>query len=346
MILTASNERVQAYLQGNIPPTTTAKEKRLEKFQKLLQTFGLFSSELFPNKQNNVLDEILYLTSGCGICKIGADRLAQRAGVSERTVSTAVRQLKITDQFIVARINSGRAGKYIFVDKLHPNFKEIMDFVFNLDAEQFAYQVASLQQTKNVDITASNNTKSDSNYFSSFIKTSFLYNNSSLNKIDNEAIQEIQQAIDEEPVINLDTQKEYLNQYATNEYQHLLFETMRIFPLHKELENNLYKLSLRVGSDATIKEFNIAKNVMFELNMQLVQSTTEIKNSVTALFSSLYKEALLSANHSKEIIELNNTVSSNAIFYNWLDERENYDPQPKTQPNTPFFYNWLDEREN
>lgn len=346
MILTASNERVQAYLLGNIPPTTTAKKKRLEKFEKLLQTFGLFLSELFPNKQKNVLDEILYLTSGCGICKIGADRLAERAGVSERTVSTAVRQLKSTDQYIVARINSGHAGKYIFVDKLHPNFKEIMDFVFNLDAEQFAYPVASLQQAENLDITVSNNKKLDSNYSSSFIKTSFLYNNNLLNEMDNEAIQEIQKAIDEEPVINLDTQKEYLNEYATNEYQHLIFDTMRIFPLHKELENNLYKLSLRVGSNATIKEFNIAKNVMFELNMQLIQATTEIKNSVTALFSLLYKEALLNTNHSKELIEPNNTVSSNAIFYNWLDERENYDLQPKTQPNSPFFYNWLDEREN
>ena len=135
MILTASNERVQAYLLGNTPPTTTAKEKRLEKFQKLLETIGTFLSELFPNKQNHVLDEILYLTSGCGICKIGADRLAERAGVSERTASTAVYKLKQTNQFIVARINSGRAGKYIFVDKLHPNFKEIMDFVFNVDME-------------------------------------------------------------------------------------------------------------------------------------------------------------------------------------------------------------------
>lgn len=346
MILTASNERVQAYLLGNIPPTTTAKKKRLEKFQKLLQTSGLFLSELFPNKQNNVLDEILYLTSGCGICKIGADRLAERAGVSERTVSTAVKQLKTTEQYIVARINSGHAGKYIFVDKLHPNFKEIMNFVFNLDAEQFAYQVASLQQSENVDITVSNDTKSDSNYSSSFIKTSSLYNNSSLSKMDNEVAQEIQKAIDEEPNMDLNTQKEQLNQYATNEYQHLLFETMRLFPLHKKLENNLYKLALRIGSNATIKEFHIAKSIMFELNMQLVQATTEIKNSITALFSSLYKEALSNADQPKENIKSNNTVSPNAIFYNWLDERENYDAQPITQPNSPFFYNWLDEREN
>ena len=345
MILTASNERVQAYLQGNIPPTTTAKEKRLEKFQKLLQTFGLFSSELFPNKQNNVLDEILFLTSGCGICKIGADRLAERAGVSERTVSTAVKQLKTTDQYIVARINSGRAGKYIFVDKLHPNFKEIMGFVFNLDAEQFAYQVASLQQAENVDITVSNNTKSDSNYSSSFIKTSFLYNNSSLSEIDNEAVQEIQNAIDAEPAMDLDAQKEQLNQYATNEYQHLIFDTMRIFPLHKELENNLYKLALRIGSNSTIKEFHIAKSVMFELNMQLVQATTEIKNSITALFSSLYKEALSNADQQKENIKSKNTVSPNAIFYNWLDEREGCNTPETTYADSPFFYNWLDERE-
>lgn len=318
--LTASNERIQAYLQCSIAPSTSAKKKRFAKFEEVLKSTGNFLTELFPNKQSDVLDEILFLTSGCGICKIGADRLADRANVSIRTVSTVVSKLKNTDQYIIARINSNRAGKYIFVDKLHKNFKEIMNVVFNVDAKQFAYQVASLSPAQNVDTAGENGEKSDSNQFNQDPKTCSLYNNSDSDK--NEVVQGIQQEIENEPVINLDDQKERLNEYATNQIQHLVFDTMRLFTLHQDIENNLYKIALRVGSNATMKEFAVAKDVIFELNLQLIQATTVVKESVTALFTDMYNAALTSCEPAKKVIEQPRTVSDNFVFYNWLDERE------------------------
>lgn len=344
MFLTANNERVQAYMLGNTPPSTNAKRKRLSLFKELLEKAGTFLSELFPNKQEHVMDEILYLTSGCGIAKIGADRLAERTNVSIRTVSTVVSKLKKTNQYIVARIDSGRAGKYIFVDKLHSNFTEIMDVIFRIDASQFAYQVACLTPSQNVDVASSNEGNLSSNHNNQFIKTSLIYNNRLVHELDEEAVQGIQNQIDSEPVMDLDAQKERLDQYATNEYQHLLFDTMRIFPLHQEIENNLYKISLRVGSNATIREFHLAKDAVFELNVQLVQSTTTIKQSIVALFEALYKEALSKPENHMEPEQP--SASSDFIFYNWLEERENSNsPEPSPVQESPYFYNWLDERD-
>lgn len=345
MILTASNERVQSYLLANTPPSTKAKETRLDLFIQLIQKAGGFLSELFPRKQEQVLDEIIYLTSGSGIAKIGADRLAERADVSARTLSTVVNKIKTTDQYIVARINNGRAGKYIFVDKLHANFKEIMDVVFNLDASQHAYQFASLEKSETVDTTALNIDNSGSNHLSSIINTSSLNNKYINNQIDNEAVQEIQKEIVNEPVMDLNEQQKMIEQYATNEYQKLYFETMNTFPLHEEILSSLYKLALRVGSDATSKHFHAAKTATMELNMQLHQRTTNIKESMISLFTTMYKNVL-----NQEIVpEAGETpikIESNRIvFYNWLDERE-FDV-PKTNvsiPESKYFYNWLDER--
>ncbi|MGE7625102.1 hypothetical protein ACQKMD_19360 [Viridibacillus sp. NPDC096237] len=77
-----------------------------------------------------MLDEIIYMTSGCGVWKMGSDTLARRAKVSQSTVFNAVRALKQTDLFVVGRLADDNAGKYIFVNKLHPNFEDIMKEVF------------------------------------------------------------------------------------------------------------------------------------------------------------------------------------------------------------------------
>jgi len=115
--------------------------------------------------------------------------------------------------------------------------------------------------------------------------------------------------------------------------------------LHRDVENNLYKLALRVGSNATIKEFHIAKSVIFELSVQLIQATTTVKESITALFTTMYEKALSNNEQPKAADVKFNTVSPNFIFYNWLDEREGYNAPNHVQMNTSFFYNWLDERE-
>lgn len=334
--LTATNERVQAYMYNKQRPNKGLKNNRLQKFNDLLHQAGKFITELFPRKQVKVLDEILYITSGCGIAKIGLDKLAVRADVSERTAATAVKKLKETGQYIIARLNAGQAGKYIFVDKQHPNFLDIMEYVFHKDAIQLASHFATLQNAETVDTTDSNEQKEESNCFTSSIssfETSFISDVNDIATLDKEAVQEIRNEIDSEPAVTIEEQKVLLEQYATNEHQKMYFEIMTMFPLHEEIKSSLWKLALRVGSDATVRHMHIAKTVTFELNMQLHERTTVIKESVVALFSDLYTKEL--AAPSK--VETKAVASSRPVeFYDWLSERESVFDGPN--------YNWLDER--
>lgn len=118
-----------------------AKQSRWEMLKQAIANIGKFFTELFPNKQRDVLDEIVYMTAATGIAKIGAAKLAKNAEASERTVSTVVHKLKKTGEYLIARI--GRAGKYVFIDAKHPNFHAIIDFLFDQDAPLVASSLAT-----------------------------------------------------------------------------------------------------------------------------------------------------------------------------------------------------------
>lgn len=144
-ILTASNQRVQFYLNYTTEkPSTSATRKRLEVLKTILEERNIMLDEMFTHKQLAVVDRIIYLTSGAGIAKVGAEKLAEKCEVSKRTVTSAVRALKETGEFIVGRLikTKGGVGKYIFVDKKHPNFREIMREVFSFSDYKFAQLTA------------------------------------------------------------------------------------------------------------------------------------------------------------------------------------------------------------
>lgn len=92
---------------------------------------------MFPRKQGDVLDKIIAHTKSTGIWTIGREKLAERTGCSVRTVANAVRSIKDTEMFIVARQANDHAGKYIFVLKSHPNFKRILRDVFFLSEKEW-----------------------------------------------------------------------------------------------------------------------------------------------------------------------------------------------------------------
>lgn len=278
MILTANNQRVQHIITTSpVKPSTKLKKERLEKFQSIIQAAGQFLSELFPNKQQQVLDEIIFLTSGCGIAKIGADVLANRAGVSIRTVSTAVKKIKQDGQFLVARLNVGGARKYVFIDKLHINFKEIMDYVFSLDAEQFAYQFAEQVFPESLESVSTNDEKQVSNYNNSFItqaNNSFVNNNYIYNA--------------HEENVSGEEQEMYIQQYGT-EYQIKFFNLMKLWPLPVVLEKDLHKLSLAADMQNN-KELEIAKNTFINLAKDLNKGL-KITHSVRSMFVGAYENA-------------------------------------------------------
>lgn len=384
VLLTAKNDRVQAYLNYYPLNSTTAKQeakelknKRFELFKKLtFEKLNRFITELFTKKQLDVLDEILYLTSRSGVWKISMNSLAKKANCSPRTVGYAVKKLKSTDQFIVARLGDRKAGIYVFIDKLHKNFSDVMEFIFKQDATQFAYHFATLENPETLDTPsdkAENQVPNDNNSFNPILSNnlsnsinsykSITHNNKHvLKQTGNENdftgnTNEEQNKVVEEKILSLEEQKNQLKQYAKNEYQEELFNFICSFPkLPQIISDNAYKIALALGDNATNKDYFYAKKVISEMIIDVTDKKLKITKSVRAYFIKKLKEKLQKIRQQTPIIdsvaqipESTNKTQKTIPFYNWLDVREsettvipksNY-PEIYNGKNI-VFYNWLE----
>lgn len=304
--LTATNQRVQFYITHTTDkPTTRAKYKRLESFKESLLKNGVMLDELFPAKQFEVLDRILYLTSGSGITKVGADKLAEKCGVSTSTVYNAVKALKKTNQFVVARLikSKGGAGKYIFIDKKHANFTEIMREVFALSDAKIKEQFKEQDFDKGLEpVSVEGNNQSSNLYISSkHEKENYIS--------DNEIIK---QAIEEEQPEN---PREYVEQYASNPLQVAFYDVLSVMPYDNAINSVKHVLALRIGSDCDMKRFNLAKDVVHSMAIRI--NDGYVFNNVVATFSAALKNAL---NYNKTIVQTSKKAP--VPFYDWLKERE------------------------
>ena len=128
---TANNQRIQFFINCSTKYTANeikeAKSKRLNQLKEDLLQQNVFMNELFPSKQFLVLEQIIYwINKNNGICKFGTDKLIQsiqdniNVSVSVRTVRNAIKAIKLTNQFIVTRLQSNRCnnGKYVIVDNV------------------------------------------------------------------------------------------------------------------------------------------------------------------------------------------------------------------------------------
>ena len=310
--LTATNQRVQFYLtHAKERPNTALKCERLRQLEERLNKSGVMMEELFPNKQADVLDHILYITAA-GISKVGAETLAERCGVSVRTVMTAVKALKSTGEYIVGRLikSQGGAGRYIFVDKKHPNFREIMREVFSFSdhqlAELTAEAVACQNHEKSLEAVGVELDNGGSNSNNSFISKQENHNYTS------EHINAIQTAVEE----NTEPSLEYVKQYATNKRQIAFYELLEMIPYPDKVKSLRHVLSLRIGSDCDDKRFFEAKNAIHSISMQILEGI-QIDNVVAAF------TGLLNKRMSYNVPKSNVPVNVRPVpFYDWLEERE------------------------
>ena len=115
--LTAYNADVQKYMQRN-RLSTQKKYEIMDTMRKCVDDTNQSFESLFPSrsKRKDVMDHIIYLLSGNGICKISAETLADKADCSVRTVTDTVRALKQTGEILVAGLADGK-NKYVFVLK-------------------------------------------------------------------------------------------------------------------------------------------------------------------------------------------------------------------------------------
>ncbi|WP_182103175.1 helix-turn-helix domain-containing protein [Niallia taxi] len=304
-MLTAYNQDVQKYIQYS-KLNKIRKDTMLDSIKEAVQGAELSFSKLFPNKQKLVLDEIVYFLTGKGIWKIGADKLAERVGCSERTVYNAVRAIKQTGTILVCRLADNNAGKYIFVYKDHPNFNDIMKHVFYIDSyEENAGQFAGLQNSEPIDIQGEGEENPSSNHIIKLLKQDIIY---------------MQQSIELELLDSKNDKKrelEHVHTYYTNDYQFKLYHFIKSADYHKEINDHASIIGLRLGSNASKDTYISAIKVLSKMNSYV---TYHEINSIPALFSSKLQEEL--DNFNKVTKTENEAGESNrkvVPLYNWLE---------------------------
>lgn len=288
---TANNQRIQFFINFSTKFSANeikeAKSQRLKKLEGDLRQQDVFMNELFPSKQFLVLEQIIYwINKNNGICKFGTDKLIQsiqdniNVSVSVRTVRNAIKAMKLTNQFIVTRLQSNRCnnGKYVIVDMKHENFKEILKEVFLMSDDKIAHQFAHQKSEKSIDEALVQQQSIDENKSSNLtiFKTSNTNNN---------IYKAIQQEIEEEVLKN--NNREYVEKFATNDYQLKFYDLVEMMPFPEQIMENKAVLALRIGSDATPKTFVKAKRLIMHMAVRIKDGYT-YDNVVAAFTQGLY----------------------------------------------------------
>ncbi|MGG0442894.1 cytosolic protein, partial [Bacillus mycoides] len=221
--LTAYNSDVQKYMQQN-QLSTQKKNEIIDAIRNRIGDTNQSFESLFParSKRKEVMDHIVYMLSGNGICKISSETLASKADCSVRTVNATVRALKETEEIIVAGLADGK-NKYVFVLKMHPNFTTIMKEVFYIDTEQIAElnagQVAEQKNHEPLETVGLETEKTSSNYNNSL--NSF---NSLKQEKNNEKVSLMESIENELKEAQNDVKKEFerIHTYYVNEFQEMM----------------------------------------------------------------------------------------------------------------------------
>ncbi|MHB0803406.1 cytosolic protein [Bacillus thuringiensis] len=331
--LTAYNADVQKYMQQN-RLSTQKKNEIMDAMRKRVDDTNQSFESLFPSqsKRKGVMDYIIYLLSGNGICKISAETLANKADCSVRTVTDTVRALKQTGEILVAGLADGK-NKYVFVLKTHPNFTTIMTEVFYIDAnqiaEQNAEQVAEQKNSETVEARSLKDEKTSSNYNNSI--NSF---NSLKQEKNNDKVSLMESIENELKEAQNDVKKEFerVHTYFVNEYQEMMYHTIKAGTYHPILKTNASIIGLRVGSNCDKNLFHLAFNALGKIDRFLKRNGT-LTDSVQALFSRVYSDNIKLSTAPKKAhtgsSDIHNQESS-FIFYNWLEDTGSREPSTKT----------------
>ncbi|MEC0271943.1 HTH domain-containing protein [Peribacillus frigoritolerans] len=312
-LYTAYNKDVQKYMTGN-QLSSGRKNIIIEKIEKIVVAAGESFERLFPvrSKRKDVMDHIIYLLSGNGICKVSASTLADKANCSVRTVNMAVSALKQTGEVLVAGLADGK-NKYVFVLKSHKNFQAIMKDVFYINAEHitehFAGQVAEQENVESQVAVCVEDDKSCSNNNNSI--------NSFISKQENDIIKD---SIESE----LKSEETNPIQYFVNPYQEKLYNTIQAINYHFELKRHAAVLGLRIGSNATKTDLNFAIKTASKIDRFLSRGGI-VEGSIPAMFTKIYTDYL---NYMvKSVVKVNPVVPCDLV--NWLEEDLNKPIQVK-----------------
>jgi len=297
--LTAYNKDVQRFVMHGGSCSTVKKRTILEAIEESVINAGISFEQLFPakTKRQQVLDYIIFLLSGSGICKVESKTIAEKVGCTVRTVSNTVKNIKETKEVLVCGLADGK-NKYVFVLKSHPNFKCILKEVFFLDnAEQMTEQISEQRNRESVGTVSVVTEKLSSNH-----------NNLFISKQEKDIIRD---SIETEVKVSKDYQ-----QYFTSDMQNQLYHLILSSPFPKVIMDNAGIFVLRAGN-IDKKGFLKAYQVVTKM-ANYIKDGMDIK-SLPAVFESelkTYKKPIVS--NAPE----NNTDKKKIPFYNWLEIRD------------------------
>ncbi|MED3322562.1 HTH domain-containing protein [Bacillus thuringiensis] len=335
--ITAYNKDIQKYMQQN-RLSTQKKNEIIDVIRNRAYDNNQSFESLFParSKRKEVMDHIVYMLSGNGICKISAETLAAKAACSVRTVNATVRALKETGEIIVAGLADGK-NKYVFVLKMHPNFTTIMKEVFYIDTEQIAEltagQVAELENAETLDTTGLKGEKMSSNY-----NNSINFFNSLKQEKNNDRVS-ITESIEnefKEAQNNIQKEFERVHTYYVNEFQEMMYHTIKSGTYHPTLKMSASIIGLRVGSNCDTGLFCLALNALSKVDRFLKCNGT-LTDTVQALFSKVYSDNIKTSKVSKKVNTSNSDASkphTKVLFYNWLEEDKSKEPSTNPYTNT------------
>ncbi|EOP95765.1 hypothetical protein IGM_00814 [Bacillus cereus HuB4-4] len=330
--ITAYNKDIQKYMQQN-RLSTQKKNEIIDVIRNRAYDNNQSFESLFParSKRKEVMDHIVYMLSGNGICKISAETLAAKASCSVRTVNATVRALKETGEVIVAGLADGK-NKYVFVLKMHPNFTTIMKEVFYIDTEQIAElnagQVAEQKNTKTIEAVGLETEKTSSNYNNSINSINSF--NSLKQEKNNDRVSLMESIENELKEAQNDVKKEFerIHVYYVNEYQEMMYHTIKAGTYHPILKTNASIIGLRVGSNCDKGLFCLAFNALGKVD-RFLKSNGTLTDNVQALFSKVYSDNIKISKVPKKANTSNSDASkphTKVPFYNWLEEDKSKEP--------------------
>jgi len=318
-LLTAYNKDIQRFILMGGKSTTHKKTAILESIEENVINKGESFERLFPPKTKRlaILDYIVFMASGSGICKIESKTLANKTDSSVRTVGYAIENIKETGQFVVAGLADGK-NKYVFVLKSHSNFKSIMKEVFFMDnAELNAGQIAEQGNAETFGAVRAEGQKTSSNY---------------TNLINSKQERDIIQRSIEDEIISIestiDKDAEYISNYYVSEFQKLVYDYIHNENngFHESIKASAVIIGLRVGSNCDHKQSVKAGQTLIKID-GFIKRGGVVREGVPALFTRVFQHGLDMWEYERQY-KLQNP-SEEAVrrikpvpFYNWLVERE------------------------
>lgn len=316
-LLTAYNKDVQRFINYAERCSTRLKKNIMTAIEETVLKTGISFESLFParTKRKAVLDEILFLLSGPGICKVESKTLAKKVGCSVRTVFDAVKNLKETGEVLVCGLADGK-NKYVFVLKSHSNFESIMKEVFFIEnSEQIIGHIAEQGDAENVDTTASNEGKTSPNH-------SNLINLKQERSYIQDSIENDIQESKENPVITRDK----LSSYTANVNQLMFFDSIIDHPFPQEIKDKAGILALRIGMECDVKRRIHAYQLLVKIASNMADGV--VIHNVVAVFTEGLDKPLDRYKDIREqkLINAKKTMKARRVkpvpFYNWLIERD------------------------